>query len=282
MTSDGNSPVYVLGHSTDELGRLISQSRFLGELTEEVLRRAGISVGMRVLDLGCGAGDVSFLIASLIGPTGSVIGIDRSAAAVRLAQERMVGARLAGVTFREGDLTEVTCDAPVDAIVGRFVLLYLADPASVLQRLCRFVRPGGLVVFQEMDMTAARCVPPVPLFDHVMHWLIETFRRGGVELDMGSRLFATFRRAGLPAPEMLLRARVEGTSESPAYSYVASTLRSLLPMAELLGVVTAADVQIETLAERLRDEVVRAEAVVVLPSLIGAWTRITDSAGVTA
>src|ERR1700680_451865 len=128
---------------------------------------------MRVLELGCGAGDVSFLIASLIGPTGSVTGIDRSAAAVRLAQERMAGAQLA-VTFREGDLTEVTCDAPVDAIVGRFVLLYLADPASVLQRLCHFVRPGGLVVFQEMDMTAARCVPPVPLFDRVMHWLMET------------------------------------------------------------------------------------------------------------
>ena len=116
MTSDGDAPTYVLGHSAEELGRLISQSRFLGDLTEDVLRRSGIGAGMRVLDLGCGAGDVSFLIASLIGPQGSVIGIDRSSAAIRLAQERMAGARLAGVSFREADLAEVTCDAPVDAM----------------------------------------------------------------------------------------------------------------------------------------------------------------------
>ena len=157
--------------------------------------------------------------------------------------------------------------------MGRLVLLDLADPASALKRLCRFLRPGGLVVFHEMDMTTARCVPPVPLYDRVLYWLTETFRRGGVELDMGSRLFATFRRAGLPPPEMVLRAPIEGTLDSPAFAYVTSTLGSLLPMAERLGVVTAAEVQIETLADRLRDEVARLDAVVILPALVGAWTR---------
>jgi SAM-dependent methyltransferase len=268
--------VYVLGTSEVELQRLIDQSRFYGELTEEVLRRAGIGAGMRVLDVGCGAGDVSLLVASLVGPSGSVIGIDRMPESVQLARARLASSQLADATFLEGDLLQLTLDVPVDAIVGRFVLLYLADPVSALQRLRRFVRPGGLVVFHEMDMTAARSVPPVPLYQTVVHWIIETFRRGRVELDMGSRLFATFRQAGLPTPELLLRARIEGVPDSPAYAYLAHTLRSLLPIAEKLGVTTGAEVQIDTLADRLREEVVRADAVVVLPSLVGAWSRIPD------
>jgi len=276
IISEQNRPLYVLWHSERELERLISQSRFYGELTEEVLRRAGIGPGMRVVDVGCGAGDVSLLLASLVGATGSVIGVDRSAESVQAAQERVAGAQLPHVMFRHCDLADLMLDTPVDAVVGRFVLLYLADPASTLERLRRLVRPGGLVVFQEMDMTGARSAPLVPLYETAIQWIIETCRRGGVEVDMGSRLFATFRRAGLPAPELVLRGRIEGTPDSPAYAYIADILRSLLPMAERLGVFTAADVQIDTLAERIRAEVLRADAVVVLPSLVGAWTRIPD------
>ncbi len=277
MSAESHPPVYVLGHSERELARLISQSRFYGELTEDLLRRAGITTGMRVLDVGCGAGDVSLLIASLVGPTGAVIGVDRSEESVHAAQARAAIAHLSNVTFRQGDVNDLSLESQVDALAGRFVLLYLADPAATLERLCRLVKPGGLVVFQEMDITTTRSVPLVPLYETARLWIAETFRRGGVELDMGSRLFPTFRRAGLPAPQLLLRGRIEGAPDSPAYAYVAQTVRSLLPMAERLGVVTAAEVQIDTLADRIRDEVIGAEAVVVLPTLIGAWTHTPDA-----
>lgn len=276
MAHARNTPTYVLGHSDQELLRLITQSRFLGELTEDVFRRAGLGEGMRVLDVGCGAGDVSLLLASIVGPTGSIIAVDRSADAIRMAEERAAAAKLGRVKFLECDIANFTPDDMVDAVVGRLVLLYLADPVAALRRLCRSVRPGGLVVFQEMDMTTARCTPSVPLFHLVMHWLVETFRRGAVELDMGSRLFATFRGAGLPSPEMLLRARVEGTADSPVYAYLANTVRSLLPMAERFGVVTAAEVDIDTLADRLRDAALRADAVLIPPSMIGAWARLPE------
>jgi SAM-dependent methyltransferase len=81
-------PRYILGHDRDELDRLIDQARFFGDLTEEVLRRAGVGPGMRVLDLGCGTGDVSFLAARLVGPTGAVLGVDRSPEAVAVAERR--------------------------------------------------------------------------------------------------------------------------------------------------------------------------------------------------
>src|SRR5262249_58943519 len=79
---------YVLGHSETELRRLAMQSAFWGELTGEIFRRAGIGAGMHVLDIGCGAGDVAFLAARLVGPWGRVLGIDRSEDAVRRASAR--------------------------------------------------------------------------------------------------------------------------------------------------------------------------------------------------
>ncbi len=267
-------PKYVLGHSEGELQRLMNQSRFVGELTEEVFRRAGITTGMRVLDVGCGAGDVSFLAASIVSSTGSVLGVDKSPGSVHLARERAESAGLPNVKFLEADLTTLRLAENFDALVGRFVLLYLADPASVLRTLSDFVRPGGLVVFQEMDMTAERTEPPVPTHDALLGWINETFRRGGVQVNMGSRLFASFCQAGLPPPELLLRARIGGAPDFPGYAYLAQTLRSLLPMAERYGVTTAAEVQIDTIEQRLRDDVLRNNAVLVLPSLVGAWTRV--------
>lgn len=247
---------------------------FYGELTEHLLRRAGIAPGMRVVDVGCGTGDVSLLVASLVGEQGSVIGVDRAAESVQLAQQRIASLGVSNVAFRHGDLADFTPEGSFDALVGRFVLLYLAGPAPTLERLSRFVRPGGLIVFQEMDITVARSSPPVPLYQSAIGWLIETFLRGGVEVDMGSRLFATFSAAGLPAPELLLQGRIESAVDSPAFAHVADTIRGLLPMAERLGVVKPRDVDVDTLADRLRDDVVRANAVVVLPHLIGAWTRL--------
>ena len=70
------TPHYVLGRSEAESQRLIKQATFLRPSTERVFQKAGISEGMHVLDLGCGAGDVSFLAAELVGPTGSVVGVD--------------------------------------------------------------------------------------------------------------------------------------------------------------------------------------------------------------
>jgi ubiquinone/menaquinone biosynthesis C-methylase UbiE len=70
---------YILGHADEELDRLISQANFYGDLTAHVLQLAGLKTGMKVLDIGCGAGDVSFLAAKLVGPKGTVIGVDGQA-----------------------------------------------------------------------------------------------------------------------------------------------------------------------------------------------------------
>jgi len=266
--------VYVLGHSAEELNRLIDQARLFGELTEDVFVRAGIGPGMRVLDVGCGAGDVSFLLARMVGPSGAVVGLDRSEDAVSMANARAQAMGLAQVSFSQGELEDISIDQPVDAAVGRFVLMYSPEPSVSLRRIAANVRAGGIVAFQEMNVADAKSFPYVDLFEQSMRWIVETLDREKVKNLMGLGLYRTFVEAGLPPPQMIMGARVEGSSDSPGYQIVAQVVKSLLPVMEKLGIANEKEVQIETLAQRLRDEVISRGAVIVLPPLVGAWTRI--------
>jgi ubiquinone/menaquinone biosynthesis C-methylase UbiE len=274
MTDQPHEPAgYALGYSEREKQRLVFQSRFFAELTERLFLRAGIETGMSVLDVGCGVGDVSLLAAGMVGPTGSVLGIDRVSDSIERARERTRSAGLGNVGFQVATLPDVDPGRTFDALVGRLVLMYLPDPAAVIAHLVKFVRPGGVVVFQEMEMSMARSRPPGRLFQSYLNLVLETFRRAGFEIDMGSRLYSTFVRAGLPGPEMCLEARVQGGSGSGACQLLVETVRSLLPVMERLGVTTALDDDIDTLATRIEAEIRAAGGVAIPPPMIGAWTR---------
>lgn len=265
---------YVLGHSDSELQRLIEQAAFFGELTADLFRRADIRAGMSVLDIGCGVGDVAFLAASLVGAGGSVLGIDRSAEAVAVARERAAQAGAENISFEVADAAAFRPSRPVDAVVGRLVLAYQPDPAAVLRHLGMLVGPGGTIAFQECDLSSAVTKPALPLFTRMVACVCETYRRANLEADMGSRLHSAFRQAGLPAPQMIAAARVESGPHSLAYAAVAKVVDSAAPMMERLGVATIAELQLDTLEARLRDEVVQADATLFMPTFVGAWTRV--------
>jgi ubiquinone/menaquinone biosynthesis C-methylase UbiE len=267
---------YPLGYSAAEFRRLEQQAAFLRDLTEDVLRRAGLASGMRVLDIGCGVGDVSLLAAELVGPAGEVLGVDRSPDAIDVASRRAAVRGCRRVRFAAADLDAFATPERFDAVIGRLVLLYLPDPAATLRWLCGLLRPGGIVAMQEYAMLLARSVPECELYCRCSSWIMAAFERAGFERDMGSRLFRTFHDAGLPVPQMISAARAEGGPASPIYDYVAEVVRSLLPVMQRLGVATAGEVGIETLAERLRAEAVANMACVMTPALIGAWTRTTS------
>jgi SAM-dependent methyltransferase len=85
-------PTYIMGHSAEERERLIQQAGFFGPITARFLHTAGIGPSMRVLDVGCGVGDVTLLCADLVGPEGAVVGVDRDPAALGRGRERMQSA----------------------------------------------------------------------------------------------------------------------------------------------------------------------------------------------
>ncbi len=262
---------YVLGHSNDEHRRLMLQSRFIGELTESLFIYSGLAEGMSVLDVGCGAGDVSILAAAFVGSSGNVLGVDQSANSIALARKRAESAGLSNVRFEIDVLEELQQREPFDALVGRLVLLYLQDPVSVLKKMVELVRPGGLIIFQEMDMASGRAVPEVPLYTQCGAWIVEAFKRAGNEISMGSRLYSIYKEAGLAEPQMLGAGRVEGGSNPEAYEWIAQTIRSLLPTIEKTGVAKKDEINVETLADRLRRSVTDSGGVIHSPMFVGAW-----------
>jgi len=146
MTDAAN---YMLGYSSDEQRRLIAQSALFEPLTRDAFARAGLGAGMRVLDLGCGVGDVSMLAARMVQPNGVVLGIDRASDSLDLARRRAREAGLDNVAFAAAKIEDFESDQTFDAIVGRFILLYLAEAATTLRRLSSHLAPGGVVAFHE-------------------------------------------------------------------------------------------------------------------------------------
>src|SRR5580658_6572498 len=116
--------------SGNELARLEVQGSALGQATRMIFTEAGIRPGMRVLDLGCGAGDSAFAAADLVGPGGSVVGLNHSPDALARARYRAVQRGLAEVQFIEGDMHDPAPGGPYDAIVERLALWQDPDPAK--------------------------------------------------------------------------------------------------------------------------------------------------------
>ena len=98
--AEASQPKYILGHEQSEIDRLMVQSAVMRPFSGRLFKAAGMSTGMRVLDLGCGPGDVSMLAADLVGPSGSVIGIDRSLEAFQSPEDAVNRLALATLALR--------------------------------------------------------------------------------------------------------------------------------------------------------------------------------------
>jgi ubiquinone/menaquinone biosynthesis C-methylase UbiE len=264
---------YVFADREDEQHRLERQAELFDRLTERFFRAAGLGPGMRVLDLGSGAGDVAMLAARLVGSDGEVVGVERDPDAVAAAKARVERAGLSNVRFVQGDVQTLDgIEGGLDAVVGRLVLMYLRDPVAALARAAQLLRPGGLVCVQEGDMAYDWAEPMTPLWKQVRGWFLETLTRARVAPRMGLSLYSSFVASGLPAPELQLECAVGGGAKAAAWGW-ANVVRGVLPLMERLRVTTTADLQPDTLAERLLRDVLAADGIVIGPPLVGAWVH---------
>ncbi len=269
------SPLYVLGHADEELERLVAQAGLIDPITRRFFLSAGLAPGMRVLDVGSGAGDVSFLVAELIGVTGEVVGVDRSPIAIRTANARKASRSLANVSFVEGDLAALKFDKPFDAVVGRYVVMFQPDPAGLLRALATHARPGGVLVFHEPDWDGARSRPPVPTYDRCCQWLAQSLAQSGADPHMGMNLAATMKAADLPVAEVHVESLAgAGADHAGLATLTADLARALLPAILRHGIATAEAVDIDTLAGRIESEMIANRSTIVGRAEIGAWVRM--------
>ncbi|MBV9227770.1 MAG: class I SAM-dependent methyltransferase [Chloroflexi bacterium] len=266
---------YIFEHSAQEAEQLQQQAHLLFPATRQVLQKAGITTGMSVLDVGTGAGDVALLAADLVGPTGMVVGVDSSPRILETARTRRQAAGIAHLSFLEEDLSNLKMEKAFDALIGRYILQHMSEPDFVLRQLVHNVRPGGIVAFLEADLTClGTSVPRVPLFEQVGDWVKEAFHQSRIDFQMGLRLYHVFLEAGLPEPQIACESFLGGGPDWPWYDVMAGRVRSLLPVLLQHGIATAEEVDINTLAQRLRDTMVNQRSVGKAPDLVAAWTHI--------
>lgn len=263
---------YLLGHASQEHVRLIRQAETLAPHTSRLLRLAGIARGQLVLDIGSGVGDVAQLAAELVGTSGRVVGLERDPNALRVARRRAGEAGAAQIEFRECDLNSMRIEGQFDAIVGRFVLMFLPDPGATIRRLVRLLRPGGVFVSQEpaWSMFYPACAR-LPLRAACGRALCDAFIQSGARPDMGLELHAAMLAAGLTEPRTVIEVPTTTNAHGDQWlPDLLATVRSRTGAAfnggewlEPMG----------TLSERLGREVDSAKAFAPLVPLIGTYAR---------
>jgi SAM-dependent methyltransferase len=259
------------GIGEEEVHRLEAQGAAIAPATRMILAEAGIRPGMRVLDIGCGAGDVTFVAADLVGPDGFVVGVDRSPEALARARLRAGQRGLAQVQFVEGDIGDPAPGGPFDAIVERGALWLVPDPVEVLRRQATVLRPGGLVVPIEVDLSMMRSLPENAFMAQVKSWFVEAFAKAGMVM-LGPRLWAIVEEAGLRPLGMIGVQPYFGPGDEVGLLFLVESMRAAEPLLVGTGVATAEEIGMEMFEQRARDEFERAHPLVgATYMLLSAW-----------
>ena len=121
-------------------------------LIDEVLKP---QTGESILDLGCGTGRASMILASRVGPSGRILGIDPTKSRVEVAQQTLAKSEIKHVSFMDGKCADAISKGPFDAIFSNYVLHWIQDHGAVLQDAYKCLRSGGRFVF----LSGADCSP---------------------------------------------------------------------------------------------------------------------------
>jgi ubiquinone/menaquinone biosynthesis C-methylase UbiE len=275
--ASGQDPYSFTTDREEEERRLVRQAELLDPPTEEMLRLAGLGPGMHVVDLGAGPGDTALLAARLVGPTGSVLGVERSAEQVATARKRVAGLGVDNITFREGDVAALDGilaehPVPVDAVIGRLILMWVPGRLDVLRTCATALPPGALVLAVEMDIRYDVALPSSPLWQQLHGWVLRTLEALGAETRMGPNLYHAFLEAGLPPPRLETRTIMRGAADAPLWFWI-NIIRAFRPVLSGLGI-GPEEIGLETLEDRLRADLADHDAVAIFPPLTGAWARI--------
>jgi ubiquinone/menaquinone biosynthesis C-methylase UbiE len=192
--ADVTRPFYLM-ESPREGARL--EAKTDQAAAERQLRWAGLRPGAHALDVGCGTGAVTRVMAELVGRTGHVVGVDASADRLELARQ-LANEHALEIDFKQGDAHQLPLLAnSVDYSWTRFLFQYLADPLSVVGELCRVTAPGGTVVVGDLDGQLDQMYP----FDEsVRADLLDGLRilgARGFDPHVGRKLYHWLHQAGL-------------------------------------------------------------------------------------
>jgi ubiquinone/menaquinone biosynthesis C-methylase UbiE len=194
---------YVLGTHDEEVARLGLQHRVWRPTASDCWRRAGITIGSRVLDIGAGPGYATVDLAEIVGPTGEVIAVERSARFLEVAKQRCAALGLSHVHFRQADVVEDELGAlNVDFSWCRWVASFVLKPEKLIANIAAALRPGGLAIFHEYSHYETFCFTPRrPAMEAFSEQVMKNWRAAGGEPNIATQFPSLFRDAGLEVVE---------------------------------------------------------------------------------
>ena len=205
---------YVLRGGREGFDRLRVLSRAKMASTSALLDRVGVVPGARVLDVGCGSGDVTLELARRAGPSGHVTGLDMNVTNVELARALARENGVEGVEFEVRELGDWHELSSYDIVYCRFVLQHLTDPLGMLTRMWAAVRPGGALVVEDSDFGGLFCHPPNEGFAFYARTHCDALRRRGGDPEIGRKLLRYFVDVGIQDPLLTVTQNVDATGEA--------------------------------------------------------------------
>jgi ubiquinone/menaquinone biosynthesis C-methylase UbiE len=221
---------YVIRGGQEGYDRLLLLARDRWPDTKALFERAGLSSGMHCIDLGCGGGAVTLEIARLVGPGGSVTGVDMDEVKLGLARRDAADRGLVNMEFRLQDVQDWDEPGGYDAVFCRFLLQHLSEPVDLLRRMWAGVGPGGVLIVEDADFDGWCCHPPDDGFDFFLRTYFEVLRRSGGDHATGRKLYGYFLDADIPDPHVALvqPLRVEGEEKTLAWSTLEASTDAIL------------------------------------------------------
>ena len=221
---------YVIRGGREGYDRLLLLARASGPDTGALFTRAGIRSGMKCIDLGCGGGAVTFEMARLVQPGGSVTGVDMDEVKLGLARKAAAERGVSNVEFLARNVSNWDEPDAYDVVYSRYLLQHLREPVNLLRRMWAAVRSGGLVLVEDADFDGWCCHPPNEGFDFFVRAYAEVIRRRGGDHATGRKLYQYFLQAGIPAPQVALvqSVFVSGEGKELAWSTLDATSEAIL------------------------------------------------------
>ena len=259
---------YVLATGDAAANRLRILHNIYGPGARRVLREAGIEPGMRVADLGCGVGMVTQVLAEVVGPTGEVVGVDFSSAQIEQART-LLPTPMSNVRFVEASATETGLSREsFDLVYCRFLLIHLTQPDLALREMYNLLKPNGILVCEDGDLTSAGSEPHSKLqeFSNLFGGLGPKW---GVDYTLGRRLFRMVLAANFSQTQISLNQPVFVQGENKRLLEL--SVAEAGPAFVAAGLITTEELT-QTLIEMGRlatDETV----VAIMPRMSQVWAR---------
>jgi SAM-dependent methyltransferase len=261
---------YILGVNEDERTRLLAQAELHAPEARVLLDRVGVAPGWRTIDVGCGPLGVLDLLAERVGPTGTVVGLDRDERMLAMAARSLAERELQHVRLVQAPADETGVSESFDLCHARLVLVHAPNPSEVVAEMVAITRPGGWVALEEIDWISWVCEPPHPAFERLVGALTRVWARAGLDVHIGRRAEGMLRSAGLDGVEACAHQKLcrPGDLNQRMILGFAAIARERLVAADEF---TAA--QLDELVAELAEHLARPGTVVLDKLLFQAWGR---------